>query len=108
MFKHIIVHTFWQSFVILIFTFWSEHFVAEPLKDSDALFAEMGVNKEKIWNKYNDKESGNKYVDRADFDANMAVYCLADKEYIVSGKAFKGFGQTYDYFPIAYEVGPSR
>lgn len=68
----------------------------------------MGINLDKIWNKYNDKESGNKYVDRADFDANVAVYCREDKEYIVSGKAFKGFGQTYDYFPIAYEVGPSR
>jgi len=68
----------------------------------------MNIDYEKIWNKYNDKESGNKFADKADFAANIAVYCRPEKEYIVSGKAFKGFGQTYDYFPIAYEVGPSR
>jgi len=108
MFKHIIVHTFWQSFVILIFTFFSERFVGEPLKDSDSLFKELGVDKNKIWNKYNDKESNNKYSDEADFLANFAVYCRPENDYIISGKAFRGFGQSYDYFPIAYEVGPSR
>lgn len=92
MFKHIIVHTFWQSFVILIFTFWSEHFVGEPLKDNDKSVTDMNINVDKIWNKYNDKESGNKYADKIDFLANYAVYCRPDKEYIVSGKAFKGFG----------------
>jgi len=108
MFKHIIVHTFWQSIVILIFTFLSENFVGEPLKDNDPAVIDMNIDIQKIWNKYNDKESGNKYADYADFVANVAVYCRPEKDYIVSGKAFRGFGQTYDYFPIAYEVGPSR
>lgn len=86
----------------------SENFVGEPLKDNDPAVIDMNIDIQKIWNKYNDKESGNKYADYQDFIANVAVYCRPEKDYIVSGKAFRGFGQTYDYYPIAYEVGPSR
>jgi hypothetical protein len=35
MLKHILVHTVFQSIVILVFTFMSENFVKEPLKDDD-------------------------------------------------------------------------
>ena len=35
MFKHIIVHTVFQAFVILILTFTAENFIPESLKDSD-------------------------------------------------------------------------
>jgi len=86
----------------------SENFVGEPLKDNDPAVIDMNIDIQKIWNKYNDKESGNKYADYQDFVANVAVYCRPEKDYIVSGKAFRGFGQIYDYYPIAYEVGPSR
>jgi len=92
MFKHIIVHTFWQSFCILLFTFWSEHFVPEPLKDDDPSVLEMNINSQEIWDKYNDKESNNKYDSYEDFMNRIAIYCRPENEHIISGKAFKGFG----------------
>ena len=35
MLKHILVHTVFQSFVILLFTFTAEDFIPESLKDTD-------------------------------------------------------------------------
>lgn len=65
MFKHIIVHTVFQSIVILVFTFFSENFVGEPLKDTDSAVTEMVSTEDylNIWEKYDDKESSNPFAD---------------------------------------------
>ena len=63
MLKHILVHTVFQSIVILVFTFMSEKFVGEPLKDNDEslrdyiTFAKIN----EVWEKFDNKNSGNRF-----------------------------------------------
>ena len=55
MFKHIIVHTVFQAFVILVMTFTAEHFMPESILDSNQIvqkrFKENGGN-EAVWKYY--------------------------------------------------------
>lgn len=78
----------------MIFTFTSETFVGEPLKDTDSSLSSIitpGALNE-VWEVFDDKNSGNRYSSREDFDKNYAVFCRPEDEYIVSGKAYSGFG----------------
>lgn len=78
----------------MIFTFTSETFVTEPVKDNDSSVSSIvtpGALQE-VWEIFDDKNSGNRYSSREDFDANYAVYCRPGDTYIVSGKAYSGFG----------------
>lgn len=94
MFKHIIVHTVFQSIVILVFTFMSEKFVVEPLKDNDPKLTSIitpGALTE-VWEIFRGDNSRNIFNDRADFDARIEIFCKPTNTYIVSGKAYSGFG----------------
>jgi magnesium-transporting ATPase (P-type) len=94
MLKHILVHTVFQSIVILIFTFTSEKFVKEPLKDNDSSLSSIitpGALNE-VWEKFDNKNSGNRFNSRQHFNETIEIFCRPENEYIVSGKAYSGFG----------------
>lgn len=78
----------------MVFTFTSETFVKEPLKDTDSSLSSINTlgARNEVWEIFDDKNSGNRYTSREDFDANFAIFCRPENEYIVSGKAYSGFG----------------
>jgi len=49
----------------LLFTFWSEKFITEPLKDDDPEVVAMKTDEivTRIWNLYKDGNADNKYSD---------------------------------------------
>lgn len=73
MFKHIIVHTVFQSIVILVFTFASEKFVVEPLKDNDSKLSSIINNGSlnEVWDIFKGDNSRNIYDTFEDMKENM-------------------------------------
>lgn len=45
-----------------------------------------------VWEKFSNKNSGNRFFNLTDFNATIEIYCRPENEYIVSGKAYSGFG----------------
>lgn len=73
----------------------SETFVAEPTKDTDSSVNPSIINDGsllEVWENFKDGNSGNRFTDYNDFLANVAVFARAEDTYIVSGKAYSGFG----------------
>jgi len=72
----------------------SEKFVVEPLKDNDPKLTSIitpGALTE-VWEIFRGDNSRNIFNDRADFDARIEIFCKPTNTYIVSGKAYSGFG----------------
>jgi len=105
MFKHILVHTVFQSIVILLFTFKAEDFIPESLKDTDQIVVERfaeGGGYEAAFKKYSDGLHENPFSSLEDIKANLCIITCGDGN-IRSGRAFASMGNKYDYEPM-YKV----
>lgn len=105
MFKHILVHTVFQSFVILLLTFMAEDFIPESLKDTDQVVVdrfELGGGYVKAFEGYSDGMHENPFPTMEDLKARLCIITCGDGN-IRSGRAFASMGSKYDYAPM-YKV----
>ena len=90
MLKHILVHTVFQSFVILLFTFTAEDFIPESLKDTDQVVVdrfEKGGGYDKAFEGYSDGMHENPFPTMEDLKSRLCIITCGDGN-IRSGRAF--------------------
>ena len=105
MLKHILVHTVFQSFVILILTFMAEDFIPESLKDTDPVVVyrfENGGGYDKAYEGYSDGMHENPFTSLPDLKSRLCIITCGDGN-IRSGRAYSSMGSKYDYAPM-YKV----